>query len=130
LERRFESSFDSVIGGTGTQKQKARERLDFLLNDFREERFAPYEVTKSPRDQEIIDAANAGVDKIARQYGADPKSLPGHNVYVLRPAGVEAVSNGQIHGGFHTPVMQRIVVERKISDIDFEMTLAHETTSR
>src|SRR3989344_1933864 len=126
MENKFQTKFEKVVGGTEEERVKAKEKLQKLLEEPHNKDLKSYEVNLTEKDKEIIQDIESSVDNVASSYGGSPIPFPPEKIYVLKNDGVEAVTDTRFFGGFHSPLGQRIVIEKGHSDIDFATTLAHE----
>jgi hypothetical protein len=117
--------FERVIGGSEDEINEAKKVLQIYF-ERRPEDYKKYEIEKTSEDMKIINKTTSVVDDIVREYGGDPKPLPIDNIYVFKPGDVFKMTEGELATGMHTPLGQKIIVEREESDFMFASTIAHE----
>lgn len=127
MKPKFETKFERVIGGESEQLRiVAKEKLQRWLEEHGNDDTKPYEISPTERDKQIIESVESAVDQLITSYGGTTKPFPPEKIYLLRPDTVNIVTEGKFSRGFHSPLGQRIIVEKGLSDIDFATTLAHE----
>lgn len=127
MEPKFETKFERVIGGESEKSRiEVKEKLQKWLEEHYKNDIKPYEISPTERDKQIIETVEAAVDRLITAYSGIPKPFPPEKIHLLRPDTVHIATEGKFSGGFHSPLGQRIVVEKGSSDIDFATTLAHE----
>ncbi len=117
--------YKRIIGGTQEQKQDAFKKLQNLFDEGNE-KIDEYELEKSPEDLEIIKKTELIVNKIVSQYGGEPKTLPLDHIHVFKPGSILAMTKGKLAGGIHSPLGQKIGIEKRKSKLGFASTIAHE----
>lgn len=117
--------YERVVGGTQEERATALTELQGIF-EAGTKRFSEYELEKTPEDLEILNKVETIVDKIVAQYGGDPKPLPINHIYILKPGGILAVSEGKFTGGLHMPYGLQIAVEKGKSKLLFATIIAHE----
>lgn len=126
MERRFETQFERVVGGTQDEKEKTVNQLNEWLHEFTYDKITPYELPKTAEDREIIQDVTAGVDRIVRSYGGATKQFPQEKMHLLEPGGIYKLTEGEYKGGMHTPLVQEVLLDRDPFDVSFAMSTAHE----
>ncbi|MBI2064039.1 MAG: hypothetical protein HYT65_03560 [Candidatus Yanofskybacteria bacterium] len=117
--------YERIIGGTQEEKEIASRELQAAFEE-RSKKLTEYEVEKTPEDLEIIKKTESIVDKMVLQYGGVTKALPPEHIYVLKPGGVLAMTEGRLAGGIYKPLGLEIGVEKGKSKLLFASTIAHE----
>ena len=117
--------YERIIGGTQEEKDEVSVKLQTAF-ETPDKGFAEYEIKKLPEDIEFIQKIESAIDEIILRYEGKPKPLPLDNICILQPGGVLKITDGELSGGIHQPIPQKIGVEKGKSKLLFASTLAHE----
>ena len=127
MNKKFESQFKRIVGGTEEEKLEAKKELQEIFeSEEKNGRFSSYELLTTERDEKIIQNTESNVDKIVKFYGGNAYPLPRKNIYVFKYGAVKILSKGKFEEGYHHVLGQRIFVEKRSSNIGLAITFAHE----
>jgi len=117
--------YERIIVGTEEEKHVALKELQRLFEE-KPDSLVEYESEKTPEDIELINRVISIVGQMVEKYGGDIKPFPIDKIFIIKPDGIKAMSNGRISGGIHKPLGLSIGAERKESNILLGATIAHE----
>ncbi len=85
-----------------------------------------YELEITEKEHYLIDLANTYVDNVLQRYDIQPKEIDLKNIHILSLGSIKKVTDNKLDGAFTTPLTGRIVTERKPTEIEFILSIAHE----
>ena len=97
-----------------------------IVNDDQLDGIESYEVTPTRKERELIILAEEAADSVLASYGVPRPPIDPAKVHVIERHGTYQATKGKLSGGFSTLETERMVIDRKVEDLDFALTGTHE----